>query len=156
MGKHDAHPDTLLTQLVRLTGEKKPNVNLSDRKKHPRYRLHLTPLHQDSPPTMAETNQHASGQGDARRGQTSATRRSRSLGVLGYVACALFYSALIVPIGFSAFQLQTVAKGIQFTSAKQEANARKSADMSTKMDHIVLQVSTKITCSNGKRRLKGI
>lgn len=94
---------------------------------------------------MTETNQHASGQGDARKSQTSVTKRSRSLGVLGYVAYAVLYSALIAAIGFSAFQLQTVAKGIQFRSAKQEANARKSADMSTKMDHIVLQVSTKIT-----------
>lgn len=105
---------------------------------------------------MTGTSQHASGQGDARKSQTSVTKRSRSLGVLGYVACVLFYSTLIAAIVFSAFQLQTVAKGIQFTSAKQEANARKSADMSTKMDHIVLQVSAKIACSDEKRRLKGI
>lgn len=105
---------------------------------------------------MTETNQHAPGQGDARKGQTSVTKRSRSQGFLGYVACALFYSALIVAIGFSAFQLQTVAKRIQFTSAKQEANGRNMADMITETDHILLQVSTKITCSNEKRRLKVI
>lgn len=156
MGKHDAHPDTLLAQLVGLTGKKKQTfISLTGRNTHAIVFIshHSTRI---PPVTMTETNQRASGQGDARKSPTSVTKRSRSLGVLGYVACALLYGALTVAVGFSAFQLQTAAKGIQFTGAKLEANARKSADMSTKMDHLVLQVSTEITCSNEKRRLRGI
>lgn len=58
----------------------------------------------------------------------------------------VFYIMLIGAAGFTALYLQKIPEEVRQTNTKLEKMARKSADMSTKLDSIVLQVGGKSSC----------
>lgn len=66
--------------------------------------------------------------------------RPRSRSFLGVLCNTVFYVAVISAAGFVAFSLQKVVAEMQEATARQEKSARQNADMSTKVDGVVLQV----------------
>lgn len=110
---------------------------------------------------MTLTNRHrgssnektaASNQDDAPESQTgvngSSIKGPRPKGAQSRIffmshGTTVFYIMLIGGVGFTTLYLQKVAEEVRQTSANLEKIARKSADMSTKLDSIVLQVGGK-------------
>lgn len=67
----------------------------------------------------------------------------RSGSCLGFLVTTVFYVALIGAAGFAAFYLQQVVEEIRQTSARNEESARKSAELSGKMEKVAQQVGGK-------------
>ncbi|KAK2859040.1 hypothetical protein Q5P01_003660 [Channa striata] len=70
----------------------------------------------------------------------SAPQGARSGSCLGLFASTVFYVALIGAAGFAAVYLQQEVEEIRRTSARHEESARRSAELSSKMDNVVQQV----------------
>lgn len=66
--------------------------------------------------------------------------RPRSRSFLGVLCTTVFYVAVISATGFAAFYLHKVVAKMQEATARQEESARQNADMTTKLDGVILQV----------------
>lgn len=169
--RHDALADTLLLRLVGLDWKHPPSTTAKKKKSptltHSHSHKHITHNLSELPYTLKMTakNRHksssgekspASSQDDAKKSpKTSSSSGSSSNGVSGpapqgpprsgsclaLVASTLFYIALIGAVGFAAFYLQQVVEEMRTTSAGQEESARLSAELASKMDSVVQQVS---------------
>uniref|UniRef100_A0A3Q3VMR5 Cytoskeleton-associated protein 4 n=1 Tax=Mola mola TaxID=94237 RepID=A0A3Q3VMR5_MOLML len=110
---------------------------------------------------MTAKNRHRSSEKSAASSQDDAAKKSqassgapraagpgpqgpqgpRTRSCLGLLATTVFYVALICAAGFAAFYLQKVVEEMRETTARQEESARRTADVGTKLDDIVLQIS---------------
>lgn len=65
----------------------------------------------------------------------------RSGSCLGLLVNAVFYAAMIGAAGFAAFYLQQVVEEVRQIHAEYEENARRGAELGTKMENVLHQVS---------------